>query len=105
MRDHKYFVYIRCSRSGTLYIGNTNSIYCRALQAKTWSNGGILLEYGDRLVYYETYDDVHKAIGREKHGVTGAKKIARIEARNPRSGRSGGKMGSTDAIRGRVNER
>jgi len=67
MRDHKYFVYITCSRLGTLYIGNTNSIYCRALQAQTWSNRGILLEYRDRLVYYETYDDVHKAIGREKH--------------------------------------
>jgi putative endonuclease len=39
-----------------------------------------------RLVYYETYDDVHKAIGREKQmkGWTRAKKIALIEARNPR---------------------
>ena len=26
MKDHQYFVYIVCSRSGTLYIGMTNSI-------------------------------------------------------------------------------
>jgi predicted GIY-YIG superfamily endonuclease len=34
MREHKYFVYIMCSNSGTLYIGITNSIYRRALQHK-----------------------------------------------------------------------
>lgn len=34
MRDHEYFVYIVCSRSGTLYIGMTNSICRRALQHK-----------------------------------------------------------------------
>ena len=32
MRDHEYFVYIMASRSGTLYIGVTNSIYRRALR-------------------------------------------------------------------------
>jgi predicted GIY-YIG superfamily endonuclease len=32
MRDHEYFVYIVCSRSGTLYIGMTNNIYHRALE-------------------------------------------------------------------------
>jgi predicted GIY-YIG superfamily endonuclease len=34
VKDHQYFVYIVCSRSGTLYIGMTNSIYRRALQHK-----------------------------------------------------------------------
>jgi predicted GIY-YIG superfamily endonuclease len=29
MKDHEYFVYIMSSRSGTLYIGMTNSIYHR----------------------------------------------------------------------------
>ncbi len=39
-----------------------------------------------RLVYYESFDDVHKAIGREKQlkGWSRAKKIALIESRNPR---------------------
>jgi len=34
MKEHKYFVYIVCSSSGTLYIGMTNSIYRRALEHK-----------------------------------------------------------------------
>lgn len=41
---------------------------------------------GDRLVYYESFDDVHKAIGREKQlkGWIRAKKIALIESKNRR---------------------
>jgi predicted GIY-YIG superfamily endonuclease len=44
-------------------------------------------KYGcDRLVYYESLDDVHNAIGREKQlkGWARAKKIALIESKNPR---------------------
>jgi predicted GIY-YIG superfamily endonuclease len=39
-----------------------------------------------RLVYYESFDDVHKAIGREKQlkGWSRAKKIALIESKNLR---------------------
>ena len=87
MKDHEYFVYIVCSRSGTLYIGMTNSIYRRALQHKRGKIEGFASKYGcDRLVYYESFDDVHKAIGREKQlkGWARAKKIALIESKNPR---------------------
>src|ERR1017187_8503643 len=67
MKDHEYFVYIMCSRSGTLYIGMTNSIYRRALQHKCGEIEGLSGKYHcDRLVYYESFDDVHRAIGREK---------------------------------------
>ena len=86
MKDHQYFVYIVCSRSGTLYIGMTNSIYRRALQHKRGEIEGFSSKYHcDRLVYYESFDDVHKAIGREKQlkGWRREKKIALIEARNP----------------------
>jgi len=40
----------------------------------------------NRMVYYESYDEVHRAIGREKQlkGWTRAKKIALIESKNPR---------------------
>ena len=40
----------------------------------------------ERLVYQESFDDVHKAIGREKQlkGWTRAKKLALIESKNPR---------------------
>ena len=87
MKDHECFVYIVCSRSGTLYIGMTNSIYRRALQHKRGEIEGFASKYGcDRLVYYEGFLDVHKAIGREKQlkGWTRAKKIALIESKNPR---------------------
>jgi len=87
MKDHEYFVYILCSRSGTLYVGVTSSIYRRTLQHKRGEVEGFASKYGcDRLVYYESFDDVHKAIGREKQlkGWSRAKKIALIESKNPR---------------------
>ena len=87
MKDHEYFVYIVCSRSGTLYVGMTNSIYRRALEHKRGDIEGFASEYRcDRLVYYESFDDVHKAIGREKQlkGWSRAKKITLIESKNPR---------------------
>ena len=86
MREHRYFAYIVCSGSGTLYIGMTNSIYRRVLQHKSGEIEGFASKYHcDRLVYYESFDDVHKAIGREKQlkGWTRAKKIALIESKNP----------------------
>jgi putative endonuclease len=87
MKEHEYFTYIVCSRSGTLYIGMTNSIYRRALQHKRGDIEGFASEYHcDRLVYYESFDDVYKAIGREKQlkGWRRSKKIALIESKNPR---------------------
>jgi putative endonuclease len=87
MREHEYFVYIVCSLSGTLYIGMTNSIYRRALQHKRGEIEGFSSKYHcDRLVYYESFDDVYKAIGRERQlkGWIRAKKIALIESKNPR---------------------
>ena len=85
MKDHEYFVYVMSSRTGTLYIGITNSIYNRSLQHKRGEIEGFSSRYGcDRLVYYESLDDVHKAIGREKQlkGWSRAKKIALIVSKN-----------------------
>ncbi len=87
MKEHVYYTYIVCSRSGTLYIGMTNSIYRRAMEHKRGEIKGFASKYHcDRLVYYEKFDDVHKAIGREKQlkGWRRAKKIALIESVNPR---------------------
>ena len=87
MKDHRYFAYIVCSRSGTLYIGMTNNIYRRALEHKSGSIEGFASKYHcDRLVYYESFDDVHKAIAREKQlkGWRRERKIALIESKNPR---------------------
>lgn len=87
MKEHLYFVYIMSSNSGTLYIGVTNSIYRRAQQHKRGEIEGFASKYGCiRLVYYEGFDDIHKAIGREKQlkGWSRAKKIALIESQNAR---------------------
>ncbi len=87
MKDHQYFAYIVCSRSGTLYIGMTNNIYRRAVEHKKHEIEGFSAKYRcDRLVYCEGFDDVHKAMGREKQlkGWSRAKKIALIESRNQR---------------------
>jgi putative endonuclease len=87
VRDHQYFVYIVCSGSATLYIGMTNSIYRRVLQHKHGEIEGFASKYHcNRLVYYESFDDIHKAIGREKQlkGWRRSKKIALIESKNPR---------------------
>src|SRR5260370_26185982 len=87
MREHAYFVYIMGSLSGTLYIGMTNSIYRRALQHKSGEIEGFASKYHcNRLVYYESFDDVRNAIAREKQlkGWSRAKKIAFIESTNPR---------------------
>ena len=87
MKEHKYFVYIVCSRTGTLYIGMSNSIYRRALEHKSGEVEGFSSKYHcNRLVYYESSDDVLKAIDREKQlkGWSRAKKIALIESKNPR---------------------
>jgi len=87
VKEHAYYTYIVCSQSGTLYIGMTNSIHRRALEHKRGEIEGFASKYHcDRLVYYEKFEDVHNAIGREKQlkGWRRARKIALIESVNPR---------------------
>jgi putative endonuclease len=65
----------------------TNNIERRVFEHKQGEIEGFSREYhSDRLVYYESFDDVHKAIGREKQlkGWRREKKIVLIEASNPR---------------------
>jgi putative endonuclease len=86
-REHKYWVYIMASLSGTLYIGITGKFHSRVLQHKAGEVEGFSRQYKcNRLVYYESLDDVKKAIGREKQlkGWRRSKKIALIERMNPR---------------------
>jgi len=74
------------SLSGTLYIGVTGNLQRRVFQHKFHLFEGFTDKYGvERLLYWESYDDVHKAIGREKQlkGWNRAKKIALIETTNP----------------------
>ena len=83
----KYWVYIVASRTGTLYIGMTNNLYVRVAQHKGGEIEGFSSDYKcNRLVYWESFDDVLRAINREKQlkGWRRAKKIVLIESMNPR---------------------
>ena len=86
-RDPKsYCVYIMGSLSGTLYIGISGNLHRRVFQHKFHHFEGFTDRYDvERLLYWESYDDVHRALGREKQlkGWTRAKKVALIVRRNP----------------------
>ncbi len=87
MKDYEYWVYIVASAGGTLYIGITNNIERRMREHKNGEFEGFASKYGcHRLVYYEKFDQVLKAISREKQlkGWRREKKIALIERMNPR---------------------
>ena len=80
-------VYIVGSLAGTLYIGITSNLLRRAFQHKFHTIEGFTDKHQvERLVYWEWFGDVHKAIAREKQlkGWRRSKKIALIESLNPR---------------------
>jgi putative endonuclease len=62
------FVYILSNKSdGTLYVGVTNDLSRRVNEHREKHQKGFTARYGlDRLVYYESYDDIRLAIQREK---------------------------------------
>jgi putative endonuclease len=64
---HSYCIYILGSLSGTLYIGVTGNLHRHIFQHKFEPYEGFAKQYGlARLVYWESYDSVQKAIRREK---------------------------------------
>ena len=84
---HQFWTYIVASSTGTLYIGMCNDIARRVWEHKNGKVERFASRYRcDRLVYCEGFDDVRKAIDREKQlkGWQRAKKIALIESLNPR---------------------
>jgi len=86
-RERKsYCVYIMGSLSGTLYIGMTGNLNKRVFEHKFHRIEGFTDKYDvERLLYCESFDDVQKAINREKQlkGWRRSKKIALIEFVNP----------------------
>jgi putative endonuclease len=86
MRRHGYFAYIVASKSRVMYIGMTNSLDRRVFEHKHGLIDGFSKQYRcHRLVYYESFDDVRKAIDREKQlkRWNRTKKIWLIERMNP----------------------
>ncbi len=86
-RDRKYYsVYIMGSLSGTLYTGMSGNLHRRVFQHKFHHFEGFTDRYDVvRLLYFESYDDVHKALAREKQlkGWRRSKKAGLIQSRNP----------------------
>jgi putative endonuclease len=82
----QYYVYILASRSRNLYVGVTNELERRVYEHKQKLVPGFTTKYNiDRLVYFETTQDVDVAISREKQikGWLRTRKIALIESMNP----------------------
>jgi len=64
----QYYVYILASkRNGVLYIGVTSDLVKRIYEHKQKLVDGFTKKYHvDMLVYYESTEDIHSAIQREK---------------------------------------
>lgn len=85
MFNERYFTYIMASRSHILYIGVTSDLRKRVFQHKWKEHQGFTARYNcDRLVWFEIYEDIVRAIRREKElkGWRRARKIALIESVN-----------------------
>ena len=85
MHEGSYFTYIMASRSHTLYVGVTGNLQKRVWEHKWKEHDGFTARYNcDRLVWFERFQDVQNAIGREKEikGWRRSKKIALIESLN-----------------------
>jgi putative endonuclease len=62
-----YYVYIIGNERPTIYIGITNNLVKRIYQHKNLLVDGFSKKYGlNKLLYFETYNDVYQAIKREK---------------------------------------
>jgi len=81
-----YYVYILANRSKTLYAGVSGNLHRRVWLHKQGHGSEFCARYKiDRLVYYESFDEVIKAINREKQlkGLLRIKKIQLIVSMNP----------------------
>lgn len=86
-RPQCFYVYMLASKSRVLYIGVTNGLAKRVWQHKFGDVDGFTKKYKvTRLVHWESFDDVRNAIDREKElkGWTRVKKMALVEATNPK---------------------
>ena len=82
----EYYVYIMTNNSRTLYTGVTNDLERRVYEHKHKLVPGFTSKYNiTKLVWYESFHDIHQAIEAEKRikGWIRAKKVALIESKNP----------------------
>lgn len=86
MKEHLYYVYIIANATRVLYTGFTSNLHQRVWKHKQKQIEGFTSHFHIcRLVYWESFDDVHRAIAREKQikHWRREKKIALIEKLNP----------------------
>jgi putative endonuclease len=87
MKTHNYVVYILSNKANTVfYIGVTSDLERRVYEHKNKIYKGFSAKYEcDKLVYYEEYQWIQDAIGREKQLKAGSrqKKIDLIVTENP----------------------
>ncbi len=83
----QYYVYIMASYRQTLYIGVTNDLQRRVYQHKNKINpNSFTSRYNiNRLVYYETFNDIQDALAREKQlkSFRREKKVSLLVSENP----------------------
>ena len=81
----QYYVYMLASRSRRLYVGMTNDLQRRVFEHRTGSCSFTHKYRIDRLVYFETTQNVMAAIAREKElkGWLRKRKLALVDQFNP----------------------
>lgn len=85
MPRRSYYVYIAASLSRTTYVGVTNDLARRMHEHRTKAAEGFSARYNvNRLVWFETTENIRAAIEREKQikSYSRKKKLALIEAQN-----------------------
>jgi len=87
MMNRQYYVYLMTNRHNTvLYTGVTNNLKRRVYEHKEGLGGGFTGKYKvNKLVYFESTEDVYAAISREKQikGGSRRKKIDLVNSMNP----------------------
>ena len=83
----EYYVYMMTNVTGMLYTGVTNDLERRVYEHKNKLVKGFTSRYNlNKLVFFESTDDITIAIAREKQikGWLRKKKVALIETMNPK---------------------
>lgn len=86
MRAVTSYVYIVASLSRVLYVGVSHDLIRRMVEHRAGAIAGFTRRYKvNRLVYFESVDDIRGAILREKQlkGWTRQRKVELIESKNP----------------------
>ena len=85
--EKQYYTYILTNAADrVLYVGFTSDLKGRVYQHKTKAVPGFTSRYNvEKLVYYETFDDVWAAIEREKQLKAGSRddKVQLVRGMNP----------------------